>query len=442
MKRNTFWEDFRLSFYKDVPGNSMKIILMTFGSRGDVQPFMALALALRERGHSIMLAAPIDFETQANAYAIPFTAIPLNMKEFINKYFASDSMRNILNPITLYRLWGDAIPELSRSFYQMTVMLAELAKGTDLLISHALLLPFAYTLHQSLNIPLVLTTAVPVVRTRQFPAPMLPALPFAQGFYNPQTFGWLLRLVYSYMLAPMNQYRQEIGLSKEKIAHLLRLLWEQLPLIMHYSQHILPKPPDWGVNIHVHGVWSLSNPDTWTAPEALIKFLSEGEAPIYFGFGSMPVPNPAKTTQMISEALRLANRRGVLQAGWAGLQYEDKHLITIGDAPHDWLFPRMSALVHHGGAGTTHSAVMAGKPSLIVPFSADQPFWAQRLLELGVAVPPITPKKLKAEGLAEALRRLTQDTAMRQRAAELGALLRAEDGLTAACEFIEEYVKH
>ena len=188
--------------------------------------------------------------------------------------------------------------------------------------------------------------------------------------------------------------------------------------------------------MHVVGAWPLAAPLDWTPPEALTRFLEQGQAPVFIGFGSMPVSDPVKMGQTISDALRLANLRGVLQAGWAGLAHEDEHLITIGDIPHDWLFPQMAAIVHHGGSGTTHSALRAGKPALIVPFMADQPFWARRLVELGVGVPPIAPKKLTHERLAAALRTLTQDSAMRQRAADMGVLLRAEDGLAATCELV------
>jgi sterol 3beta-glucosyltransferase len=153
----------------------------------------------------------------------------------------------------------------------------------------------------------------------------------------------------------------------------------------------------------------------------------------------MVVADPAQMSQTIGEALRLANLRGVLQAGWAGLAHEDDHLITIGDVPHEWLFPRMAAFVHHGGSGTTHSALRAGKPALIVPFMADQPFWARHIVALGVSVPPIKPKQLTPARLADALRTLTQDSTMQQRAADLGTKLRAEDGLATACELVEQY---
>jgi sterol 3beta-glucosyltransferase len=417
----------------------MNITLMAYGSRGDVQPFVALAVALRERGHDVMLAAPSDFEAQVNAYRIPYLRIPISNMDVIQKDAAKGVTRR-MTPATLLAFWREVIPELKRALLTTTHVVAEAAHNADLLIAHGFLLPSAYSTHQRLQVPLMLGIAAPVISTHMFPSPAFPPIPIGQRFYNPLTYQLLVRGVLSYMIEPMNTYRREVGLPTLSAGKVIQILFSgQIPVIMHYSPHLMPPPDDWAANVHVVGAWKLSAQPDWTPPDALTAFLAQGEPPVFIGFGSMPVPNPAQMAQTISEALRLANLRGVLQAGWAGLAHEDEHLITISDAPHDWLFPRMAAVVHHGGSGTTHSALSAGKPALIVPFMADQPFWGRRLAELGVAVPPIAPKKLTPERLAAALRTLMQDSTMRQRADELGALLRAEDGLAATCEFIQHY---
>jgi sterol 3beta-glucosyltransferase len=415
----------------------MKITLMAFGSRGDVQPFLALAVALRERGHTVTLAAPEDFETQINAYGVPYIGIPISGQDFFKKEISKRIARGI-TPVTLLALWREVIPALRRALLASTHEVADAARGADLLIAHGFTVPLAYSIHQHVQIPLMLSIAAPVVSTRQFS--MFPPIPFGNRFYNPLSHELLVRLVLSYMIAPMNTYRREVGLPKlsaGKAAHLLSRA--QIPVVMHYSPHLLPTPADWPANVHVVGAWTLEPPPGWTPPEALAAFLAQGEPPVYFGFGSMPVHESAQMAKTISEALRLANLRGVLQAGWAGLTHEAEHLITIGDVPHDWLFPRMAAVVHHGGSGTTHSALRAGKPALVVPFMADQPFWGRRLAELGVGVLPIKPKQLTPARLAAALRTLMQNSAMRQRAAELGVLLHSEDGLAVACDLVQQY---
>lgn len=416
----------------------MNITIMTYGSRGDAQPFLSLAIALRERGHNVMLAAPEDFEAQINAYNIPYIRNPIRGQEFFQKDISKRVARGI-TPATLLALWREVIPELKRALLTTTHLVAEAAHDADLLIAHGFLIPFAWSIHQRLQIPLMLGIAAPIMPTRVF-TPFKP-IPFGQRIYNPLTFHLLLRGMFSFMIEPMNTYRREVGLPALSAGNVIRILFKgQIPILMHYSRHAQPVPSDWGANIHVVGAWPLPPQDNWTPPDALSAFLAQGEPPVFFGFGSMPVDHPEQMSQKISEALRLAGLRGVLQAGWAGLVHEDEHLITIDDTPHEWLFPRMAAIVHHGGSGTTHSALRAGKPALIVPFSADQPFWGRRVAELGVGVPPIPPKKLTLERLTVALRTLTQDGTMRQRAAELGALLRAEDGLATACDLVEQYV--
>jgi sterol 3beta-glucosyltransferase len=416
----------------------MKIVLMAFGSRGDVQPFLALAVALQARGHSVSLAAPSDFEAQIGAYGVPYIRIPISNAEAAQGDFGK-RVADGITPATLLALWREVIPKLRRALLASTHEIAEAARSADLLIAHGFTVPLAYSIHEHVQVPLVLSIAAPVVATRQFS--VFPPIPFGKRFYNPLTSEVLVRLVLSYQIAPMNTYRREVGLPKlssGKVAHVLSKA--QVPVIMHYSRHLMPVPTDWNANVHVVGAWTLPAPDDWTPPEALSAFLEGGSPPVFVGFGSMPLPNPANMAQTISEALRAANLRGVLQAGWGGLAHEDEHLITIGDAPHDRLFPRMAAFVHHGGSGTTHAALGAGKPALIVPFMADQPFWGRRITELGVGVPPIKPKKVTTQNLAAALRTLTQDSAMRQRAAELGAKLHAEDGLRTACDLVERYV--
>jgi sterol 3beta-glucosyltransferase len=418
----------------------MNISLMSFGSRGDIQPFLALAVALRERGHHVTLAAPSDFEAQVNAYNIPYLRIPFNNMEVFQQE-ASKGVSRRMTPATLLAFWREVIPELKRSLLTTTEMVAEASRSADLLIAHGFLIPAAYSIHQHLKIPLILGIAAPIVSTQMFPSPAFPPIRFGQRRYNPLTYQLLVRGVLSFMIEPMNAYRKRVGLPTLSAGKVLDILFKgQVPVIMHYSRHLMPIiPSDWSANVHVVGAWTLPAQDDWTPPDALSAFLANGKPPVFIGFGSMPLPNPAQMAQTISEGLRLANLRGVLQAGWGGLAHEDEHLITIGDAPHDWLFPRMAAIVHHGGSGTTHSALRAGRPALIVPFMADQPFWGRRLAELGVGMPPIKPKQLTPERLAAALRTLTQDTAMRQRAAELGTLLRAEDGLAAACELAQRY---
>jgi sterol 3beta-glucosyltransferase len=143
----------------------------------------------------------------------------------------------------------------------------------------------------------------------------------------------------------------------------------------------------------------------------------------------------------VLEALAQAGQRGLLGAGWGGLEMEKppENVFKVEDAPYDWLFPRMAAVVHHGGAGTTGAGLRAGKPTVICPFVADQPFWGRRVAALGAGPPPIPQRRLTADNLASAIRQAVEDAVMRKRAADLGEKIQPEDGVGQAVSLIEKY---
>jgi UDP:flavonoid glycosyltransferase YjiC (YdhE family) len=209
-----------------------------------------------------------------------------------------------------------------------------------------------------------------------------------------------------------------------------------------YSPLVVPKPPDWGEWIHVCGYWFLDAAETYQPPDDLIAFLQSGPPPVYVGFGSMIHRDPARVAEMAVKALAIAQQRGILLTGWAGLNHRNlpDHVFQIDAAPHDWLFPRTAAVVHHGGAGTAAAGLRAGVPSIVVPFFADQHFWGERAHALGVGPKPIPQKQLTAERLAEAIHIAVTDQAMRARAADLGRRLQAEDGVGRAVEVIQDYL--
>jgi UDP:flavonoid glycosyltransferase YjiC (YdhE family) len=213
------------------------------------------------------------------------------------------------------------------------------------------------------------------------------------------------------------------------------------PLFGSYSPIISPKPPDWGDNIHVNGYWFLDPAPDWQPSAQLINFLEAGAPPVYIGFGSMANRAPQKMAQLVQEALELSGQRGIFAAGWGG--FDNAHLpdkiFALDSVPHAWLFPRMAAVVHHGGAGTTAAGFRAGVPSVLVPYLGDQPFWAKRVTELGVGPQPIPRRKLTAERLAAAISTATTDQNMRAHAAALGECIRAEDGVARTIEIIEGF---
>jgi sterol 3beta-glucosyltransferase len=202
-------------------------------------------------------------------------------------------------------------------------------------------------------------------------------------------------------------------------------------VLLGYSPSVVPKPPDWGEHIHVTGYWFLDRPDDWQLPATLNAFLAAGPPPVYIGLGSMTGRDPEALTQLALDALRRAHQRGVLLAGWAGLGGLDlpDDVCLVDDIPHDWLFPRMAAVAHHGGAGTTGAGLRAGKPSILLPYFADQPFWGRVVHDLGAGPPPIPQKELTAERLAAAINRAVTSPGIHRRARTLGERIRQEDGV-------------
>jgi UDP:flavonoid glycosyltransferase YjiC (YdhE family) len=203
---------------------------------------------------------------------------------------------------------------------------------------------------------------------------------------------------------------------------------------------VIPKPADWDEHAHLTGYWFLNHSPKWQPHAKLIDFLEAGPPPVYIGFGSMMPANMQQTTELVLEALRQSGQRGILAQGWGGLEQPDlpDDVLMLRVAPHDWLFPRMAAVVHHGGAGTTSAGLRAGVPSIVVPFGADQPFWGNRIYELGAGPQPIPYRRLTIQRLNDAICSVVADQAMRQRAAMLGKRIQTEDGVAQAIGIIEQ----
>jgi sterol 3beta-glucosyltransferase len=220
--------------------------------------------------------------------------------------------------------------------------------------------------------------------------------------------------------------------------------WKGPPLFYAYSPIVIPRPADWPDRIHVTGFWSSDPPPGWTPPSDLVAFLENGPPPVYVGFGSMPSGSAADTLKLVLKALELSHQRGILLSGWAGIgegRRLPEYAFGVQSVPHSWLFPRTSAVVHHGGAGTTGAGLRAGVPSVVTPFLADQPNWARRIEALDVGPRAIPFRELSADRLADAIRQATSDTAMRRRASDIGEKIRTEDGVGTTVDLFMNFVR-
>jgi sterol 3beta-glucosyltransferase len=292
-------------------------------------------------------------------------------------------------------------------------------------------------------VPVIMLLLQPmIVPTAESPAIGLPGWKLG-GWYNKLTYK-LVHLGYSAYKGMVNEFRRKsLGLDKfpKSTGLLCTANGRAVPVIHCFSPYVVPRPNDWPENSYITGYCFLNQLDEWEPSAELKAFLDGGQTPIYFGFGSMAGRNPKRLTQIIIEALRRTNMRGIIASGWGGLLPGDlpDTIIKIDKAPHDWLFPRVVAVVHHGGAGTTAAGLRAGCPTIIYTFFGDQPFWGRRVHALTVGSEPLPQKKLTVEKLSAAIREVTENQNIRRNAKALGEKIRNEDGIANAIDIIERY---
>jgi sterol 3beta-glucosyltransferase len=241
----------------------------------------------------------------------------------------------------------------------------------------------------------------------------------------------------------VNRFRREVlSLQPQTRAQFLAAK-RRLFTVQAYSRHLVPHAEDWPSTIRTTGFWFLEEQNDWEPPPDLIEFLDAGEPPVSIGFGSMIGRNLEQVTRIVIDAVRECGRRAVLLSGWAGIgdaKLGDS-IYRLEAAPHEWLYPRVAAAVHHGGAGSTAASLRAGLPTVIVPHLGDQPFWGRRVNALGAGPKPIPRNKLTATGLAAAIASAITNQNIKRRAEDLGAKIRVEYGIGQAVEMIGQYLR-
>jgi len=315
----------------------------------------------------------------------------------------------------------------------------------DLIMVSPTALALSLSVAEKRRVPICWTALQPTAPSRYLPSfffpPGPPWLP-GVGLYHFLTHAVTAELLWQLMRPTINRARQEIlGLPPFPFLGPISATLGKQPHLYGYSPLVVPPPPDWGPHHHVTGYWVLEEPHYQPTAE-LAKFLAAGPPPVYIGFGSNHNTDPVAVTRLVVRALEDAGLRGLLHAGWGGMAPVEgsDRVLAIHSVPHEWLFGRVAAVVHHGGAGTTGAALRSGVPSLVVPFHSDQPFWGRRTFELGCGPAPIPRNELTAERLAHALRAAVTDAGMQARASRLGRLLRAEDGVGKAALAFEQQV--
>jgi sterol 3beta-glucosyltransferase len=419
----------------------MRITLLTIGTRGDVQPYVALGLGLQADGHEVRLATHAPFEALIRSRGLDFSPVEGDPRHFVATPAGQAFLRAGRHPwANLQRLARLAAPGLQRVLDDCW----QACQGTEAILASVLAGYAGDAIAERLGRASTAAYLQPVTPTRAFPSSLFPRLPpwmpGGRHAYNRLTYVLDEFLAWVLFRHPINRARQAVlQLPPVPALSSWRRRWAQRdPVLYGYSPTVLPKPPDWRARIDVTGYWFLPPRADWQPPAALAKFLGSGPPPVYVGFGSMAGPQAAATTALVVRALARAEQRGVLLSGWGGLGRADlpEHIMPMDAVPHDWLFRQLAAVVHHGGAGTTAAGLRAGVPSIVIPFMGDQPFWGARVYQLGAGPRPIPRSHLSVDRLAAAIRTAVTDPEMRARAAALGAQIRAEDGVARAVEAV------
>jgi len=416
----------------------MRIAIITIGSRGDVQPYIALGQGLIKAGHTVRLATHQDFDVFVQSHGLEFWPIRGNSQEMMG----SQERRDVVEKGNFIAIWKQMIRGAERAINEWMEDGLAACQGIDLLIASSVGLTVGVPVAEKNHLPLLQAHLFPTTPTRAFPSVLLPqTLPNLGGTFNLLSSHLILQLGWLGARPMLNRTRKKIlDLPPYSFAEPSQASRSKgFPMLYGFSPSVIPAPSDWSADDHVTGYWFLDPADDWTPPPDLLNFLQAGSPPVYIGFGSMGSRKPAETTDLVLQALAQTQQRAILLSGWGGMQKTDlpASVCMVDSIPHAWLFPRVAAVVHHGGAGTTAAGLRAGVPSIVIPFTTEQAFWGRRVHDLGVGPAPIPRSKLTVDRLAQAIQAAVTNAAMRQRAAELGSKIQAEDGIANAVEIIQ-----
>ncbi|QQE11788.1 glycosyltransferase family 1 protein [Planctomycetota bacterium] len=422
----------------------MKVMIVTVGSRGDVQPYVALGVGLREAGHEVMVCAPNCFEEMVKGYGLSYGYMNSEMIELLQSDLGKELTENLTNIVKTLRAFFRLYKQMGPMQRRMIDDGGEVAKTfkPDVVVYHPKACGGPWYAEMVGGKAMMAVPMGMMVSSGEMPC---------IGFPNLR-LGWLNRLTYKLVMLlsmkgcrkQIEGWRKEMGIEGESmyrdLAH--RRNGDMLPVMHCYSGVIGDVPSDWPDNSVATGFWFLKRKTDWVADAKLVKFLEEGDTPIvYVGFGSMSGKNPERRAKAVVEGLIKAGVKGVVSKGWGGMVNETlpASIYEIDDVPHDWLFEKVDVVVHHGGAGSTAAGLRAGKPTIVCPFFGDQPYWGKCVWKLGAGVRPIPQKKLTGDKLASAIRRVLRNEGMKEKAKEVGTKLQAEDGVGEAVRFIEKY---
>lgn len=416
----------------------MNITIFSIGTQGDVRPFIALGLGLQAAGHKVRIASGKTCEALVVSHGLAYSPLTADFLEVMAK--DPRALQRGLNPLALMNTARRHLKDMSQHWATEGIAAAQ---GADLLLGNGMMAVLANSLGEALNIPMVETHLQPVTPCPDIPPMMLtPPTKPRNGLINEMLYHVLRGITWRMLSAAYGPVRKSLNLPPLPwYGPYYRQKKQDRRILYGYSPALLAPSKSWPTGVQVTGNWFLNGESHWQPSTALALFLARGDKPIYIGFGSMLSDDTDNLSTIIYEALALSGRRAVIATGWGGLAAQaqnNPNIFVIDAAPHDWLFPQVALAVHHGGAGTTAATIRAGIPSVVVPFFGDQPFWAWRLEQCGVAPKRLIRKTLSAEPLAKAIADASTGK-MRIAAAELAQNVAKEDGVKTAITLLEQW---
>lgn len=403
----------------------MKVMIAPVGSRGDVQPLLGLGVRLEAAGHDVLVCAAENFEGLVRGVGLAYTSGGRDVQAAVEA-----EGEGVFNPMGFIRVARSVLRE-----QHALILEAGRRFGPDVLLVTPLLLA-GPNVSELLGCRLVWTSMFPSV--------------FPSARYAYPLFGWRGRWPWVNRLSwvvgermtralfsEVDTLRVEHGLAP--VTDLYGFLSAAGPMLLAFPEHVMPLPSDWPKQAQATGFWYLD--EDAPLPAEVEAFLDAGPPPVYVGFGSMPVADREARTRAIVAAIEASGRRGLLSAGWGDLGGGalPPSILRLPAVSHRRLFPRVAAVAHHCGAGTTAAALRAGVPQVPVPHGFDQPLWADRITALGVATPPL-PRSFKPQALGAALRHAAEDPTLRAAAQAAAVEIGRQDGCGEAVRLLEALV--
>ncbi|KAI1826364.1 glycosyltransferase family 1 protein [Xylaria intraflava] len=438
------FDDPRASFVNFKPSEPLNITCLTIGSRGDVQPYIALCKGLIAEGHKPRIATHLEFKDWIEGHGIEFAPVAGDPSELMNICIQNGTFTwaFLREANSKFRPWLDG---LLASAYDACL-------GSDLLIESPSAMAGIH-IAEALAIPYFRAFTMPWTRTRAYPHAFVMPEHKMGGAYNYITYVMFDNVFWKTTAHQVNRWRNNIlGIPN---TNLEKMQPNKVPFLYNFSPAVVAPPLDYSDWIRVTGYWFLDEGQDWTPPDDLRDFIDQARKDnkklVYVGFGSIIVSDPAKMTQEVIDGVLRADVRCILSKGWSDRMDKTKssipeqalppQIFQIKSAPHDWLFRQIDAAAHHGGSGTTGASLRAGIPTVIRPFFGDQFFFGSRVEDLGVG---ICLKKWGANSFAKALWEATHSDRMIVKARVLGETIRKENGVNTAIQAIYrdlEYAK-